>query len=292
MRVGQDSGIRLKLRQSRVGLGCSRLGSLLEGSDETMLDLLRGAYGVGARVFDTADIYGQGASERILGQFLSSVDREDIVVITKVGQVFPLHLRLLIPFKKFVRFFLTMLSFGKELAGRARQRELGRDFSKPHIVEGLQSSLKRLGVSWVDILLLHSPASSVLRDGAALQTLGWLKSEGRIRLAGVSCDDVETAALAASDPRVDVIQIPLSPENSSFAEVARQARDLGVLVIAREVLGGVRPASEQKLAPDEAFARVQATLDRFCADLVLVGSTNRGRFCDLVSRCRQAEPAR
>ena len=207
MRVGQDSGIRLKLRQSRVGLGCSRLGSLLEGSDETMLDLLRGAYGVGARVFDTADIYGQGASERILGQFLSSVDREDIVVITKVGQVFPLHLRLLIPFKKFVRFFLTMLSFGKELAGRARQRELGRDFSKPHIVEGLQSSLKRLGVSWVDILLLHSPASSVLRDGAALQTLGWLKSEGRIRLAGVSCDDVETAALAASDPRVDVIQI-------------------------------------------------------------------------------------
>ena len=118
-----------------------------------MLDLLprRGAYRCWRASFDgnLLLLKGRRASERILGQFLSSVDREDIVVITKVGQVFPLHLRLLIPFKKFVRFFLTMLSFGKELAGRARQRELGRDFSKPHIVEGLQSSLKRLGVSWV-----------------------------------------------------------------------------------------------------------------------------------------------
>jgi aryl-alcohol dehydrogenase-like predicted oxidoreductase len=80
---------------SVLGLGCARLGSLTAARTrrESLL-LIAAAANAGITLFDTADIYGQGESERILGEALKSVDA---CIVTKAGQRFSLAKSVLLP---------------------------------------------------------------------------------------------------------------------------------------------------------------------------------------------------
>lgn len=86
---------------SPVGLGCSRLGSVLGASKEDAEILLRAALDNGVTFFDTSDIYAQGESESLLGKAI--VGRRDVIICTKAGKYLPLSRRLLLPFKSLIK---------------------------------------------------------------------------------------------------------------------------------------------------------------------------------------------
>lgn len=80
-----------------LGLGCSRLGSVngVAGPDATRL--LAAALDEGYRLFDTSNVYGQGDSERLIGNVIGN--RSDCLVCTKGGKYLPFSKRILVPVK-------------------------------------------------------------------------------------------------------------------------------------------------------------------------------------------------
>src|ERR1700730_5297768 len=90
---------------SVLGLGCSRIGSFSNPTPlEQIQRTLERALDLGITVFDTADVYGQGDSERVLGRFLKS-RRDRAFVISKVGKTISAKMRMMRPFKPFLRAF-------------------------------------------------------------------------------------------------------------------------------------------------------------------------------------------
>src|SRR6202035_6139869 len=90
---------------SVLGLGCARLGSVMANcTRRESLSLIAAAVNAGITLFDTADIYAQGESERLLGEALRSTDAR---IITKAGQQFPLTKRVLLPLREVAKSLLA-----------------------------------------------------------------------------------------------------------------------------------------------------------------------------------------
>ena len=116
MRTGafRDPDTGAMVSVSKLGLGCSTVGSF---NNPAPLSQIRGvlaqALDLGVSVFDTADIYGQGDSEREIGRSLRG-RREKAFVITKFGKLFSAKMRLLAPFKPVLKPILTAMAAGDE----------------------------------------------------------------------------------------------------------------------------------------------------------------------------------
>lgn len=135
------------LAATSVILGCMRMNDA-----EAPQRVLETAYEHGIDFFDHADIYGGGECETIFGKALkdSSISRDDIIIQTKCGI-----------------------------------RKGMFDFSKEHIVESVEASLKRLGVDYVDALLLHRPDTLVEPEEVAA-AFDQLEQQGKVKYFGVS----------------------------------------------------------------------------------------------------------
>ncbi|MDA9470952.1 aldo/keto reductase [Enterococcus sp. 5H] len=135
------------LQAASVILGCMRLNGA-----ENPVEVIETAYEQGIDFFDHADIYGGGECETIFGKALkeSSIKREDIIIQTKCG---------------------------------IRKGQF--DFSKEHIISSVEGSLKRLGVDYVDALLLHRPDTLVEPEEVAA-AFDQLESQGKVKYFGVS----------------------------------------------------------------------------------------------------------
>src|SRR5580704_4218861 len=105
---------------SVLGLGCSRLGSLMASrTRRESLSLIAAAVNAGITLFDTADTYAQGESERLLGEALKSIDA---CVVTKAGQMFPFAERVLLPLRGAAKHFLAHTSQARTAALAARAK--------------------------------------------------------------------------------------------------------------------------------------------------------------------------
>ncbi|MBO0439680.1 aldo/keto reductase [Candidatus Enterococcus ikei] len=135
------------LQAASVILGCMRMNGA-----ENPAEVIETAYDHGIDFFDHADIYGGGECETIFGNALkeTSIKREDIIIQTKCGI-----------------------------------RKGMFDFSKEHIVSSVEGSLKRLGVDYVDALLLHRPDTLVEPEEVAA-AFDQLESQGKVKYFGVS----------------------------------------------------------------------------------------------------------
>ena len=135
---------------SAVALGIMRMNSL---SPEQAAKAIDTAYDSGINFIDSADIYGDGDSEKVFGQALkqSSVKREDLFIQSKGGIV-----------------------SGKRY-----------DFSKQHLIDAVDGSLKRLGVDYLDSFLLHRPDPLMEPDDVA-EAFDELQTSGKVRHFGVS----------------------------------------------------------------------------------------------------------
>jgi aryl-alcohol dehydrogenase-like predicted oxidoreductase len=177
------------------------------------LDLLREAYDSGVTFFDTADTYGQGKGETMLADALGDV-RDRIVIATKFGYDFYNH-----------------------STERDGHKELPQDFSPKHIRFAVERSLKRLGTDYIDVYQLHNPRMWAIRSDELFDTLGELKTEGKIRAYGAALGPAigwEPEGLTAIRDRdiatLQIIHNMLEQDPGRSLLAAAEARGVGVFV--------------------------------------------------------------
>jgi aryl-alcohol dehydrogenase-like predicted oxidoreductase len=247
---------------SPFGLGCVSLGSF---GDRNGVRLVSHALELGVRFFDTADAYGAGASERVLGRALRR-RRDRAILATKAGYVFrersalantarlvarPVIRRV----ERFGRPVATLSSPLAGLSGYASQ-----DFSVRHLRTALEASLRRLGTDYVDIYQLHGP-NHVCADEVLALMLD-LRSEGKILGFGVGLESVNTAMAWLGTGALASIQIPfgvLDPEAGD--EAIPRAMAEGVRVVVRGVFAGGclvdrQDGGDASLRPGQADVRM------------------------------------
>jgi aryl-alcohol dehydrogenase-like predicted oxidoreductase len=249
-----------------LGLGCSRIGSL--GNPVPMRDiraLLERALELGVNLFDTADIYGQGDSERAIGRLLAG-RRDRAFVVTKVGKRFSQKMRLMRPLKPLLKPFLAHAKSAKSAVVGRRDANLATDYSPEHITAAVEDSLRRLGFERVDALLLHSPPAAEITPDVG-EALAALKKAGKVSHFGISCDDLPALKAALEIPGVELVELPLDVIDAAIetrlTDVIRM-RSIGVL--AREVV---------RLQPGVAATKaLQQAASRDCVTSVILGTSS------------------
>ncbi len=127
---------------TEFGLGTAPLGDLFETLDEDAAQgVLKAAWDVGVRFYDTSPFYGNGKSEHRLGHFLRQKPRDEFVISTKVGRVFrPVH---------------DLAAFDPGPFTGALPFEFKVDYSYDGIMRSYEDSLQRLSLPSVDLLVIH-----------------------------------------------------------------------------------------------------------------------------------------
>jgi len=173
-RVLGRSGIAV----SAMGVGCWAIGGPAwrgdrpigwgDVDDYASLAALKRALDLGVTFFDTADVYGAGHSERLVGQALAGV-RDRVVIATKFGNVFDEDTR--------------------QVTGASGEPE--------HVRSACEASLRRLQTDYIDLYQFHVGDYALERAPDVVATLEDLVSEGKIRHYGWSTDDPDRAAIFA-----------------------------------------------------------------------------------------------
>jgi aryl-alcohol dehydrogenase-like predicted oxidoreductase len=227
------------LTTSVLGMGCSRLGSFgSTSSPEEAKATIRLAVERGVGYFDTADIYGQGDSERLLGAALGR-DRDRVLIATKAGRRFSGRARLAARLKTPIKLAMRLFPGLDGRVKQARAGHLSTDFSADYLTTALDASLKRLGTDRVDVFMLHSPPAEVLADASLFAKLARLKNAGKIRCLGISVETMADVPAAARLPGVEAIQLPVGrPERQALAPLLPELEAQGIAVVGREVFAG------------------------------------------------------
>lgn len=284
---------RLGVVQQRLGLGCARLGSVLGRDPTEAAELVQAAFDRGIRFFDTASIYGQGGSERILGAALQC-RRKQVTIVTKAGQYFPRWMQMAKPFKRILRPLIQQTGAGRKMVSKARKASLPQNFSPRFLQDSVEASLRRLKTDYADIVLLHSPPADVIANGEALGALEKSRAAGKTIRIGVSCEDANSGLLALDDERVEVVELPLWPSTETTQEFLDRAQRRGVFVIGR----GLMNAAAQGRAPDDdnnrwpaARALLVASLSQREIDRVLIGTTRIAHLDQVLDAAESTEYA-
>ena len=173
--------------------------------DPDSLAALRDAIQRGVCFLDTADIYGQGHGEILMGQEAGPC-RDKVFLATKAGWDF--------------------------CHGSVRA-----NFDRSYLLFALQDSLKRLRTDYVDLFQLHNPPIELARDGGLIDLMLNLKEQRKIQYWGVSVHGPDEALHWLRYAPVDSIQIVINLlDQRPLAELLPQAQSQGVCVIAREPL--------------------------------------------------------
>src|SRR5581483_11951507 len=167
------------LTVSQYGLGCARIGGIFQSDPSAFVKLLCAANDAGINFFDTADIYSQGESERLLGRALGR-RRNDIVIATKAGYLLPAQRRLVARIKPFVRPLIRLTGFRRQHVPGSVRGSLAQDFSGRHLRKAVEDSLRRLRTDRIDLFQLHSPPAAQINQGDWLDLLSRLKWEGKL----------------------------------------------------------------------------------------------------------------
>lgn len=227
------------LQVSEIGFGCARLGGFFGGQTRAdMVRTLREAAAAGITFFDTADMYTQGESERLLGEAFGRA-RSTVVIASKVGYCLPRQRLAAARLKPLLRPLARRLGLRRNSLPGAVRGELAQDFSPAYIRRAVERSLRRLRTDYLDLLQLHSPPTAVLESGDYLAPLEQLQRQGKVRCFGVSCERTDDALLCLQQPGVAALQLRLNLlDQSALATVLPRAGARGVAVIARECYAG------------------------------------------------------
>jgi aryl-alcohol dehydrogenase-like predicted oxidoreductase len=187
---------------SVVGLGTWQLGADWgDVSEEDARAVLEASAEAGVTFYDTADVYGDGRSEQIVGRFVAAHPDAGFTVATKMGR---------------------------------RMDQVPANYVEPHFREWLDRSRQNLGVDTIDLVQLHCPPSEVIDDDATYDVLDRLVDEGVIASYGVSVETCAQALSAIARPNVASVQIILNAlRMKPLDEVLPAADAAGVGIIAR-----------------------------------------------------------
>jgi len=200
----------MKLRQfgktdlsvPEIGLGCWQLGGGWrdDWDDAVARQTLENAYAAGVRFIDTADVYGDGASERSIGSFLRERQPEGLVVATKLGRagIYP------------------------------------DGYTRESLRDATLRSLDRLGMESLDLTQLHCVPTDVLRQGHVFDWLRELQQEGLIRRWGASVESVEEGMICLEQDGLASLQVIFNIFRQKPAEaLLPRAASQGVGIIVR-----------------------------------------------------------
>lgn len=266
----------------RLGLGCSRLGSINGATGTEARDLIQDALDQGVRFFDTSNIYAQGDSERFLGSVIG--DRADCIICTKGGKYLSLKSRILTPAKGAIRWLTRRFPWARQSVSKARSRPMPTRWDGPFLLRSLDASLHRLQRKSVDIYMLHSPPAEVIRQGHAITALEEARAAGKIGHIGVSADDTDAVSAALDDPRVSVIQLPLHAGDSSYDPLVLRAKHRGVAIVAREILSGA--SSNTKDHGRFVAQRIREVVANPDIAITLIGTTKRPHLGTAIDAAR------
>jgi len=187
---------------STVGLGTWQLGADWgEVKEADALAVLDAAVESGVTFFDTADVYGDGRSEQLIGRYRKERPDADVLVATKMGRRVDLD--------------PTLYTLDNFRAWTDRSRA-------------------NLGVDRLDLVQLHCPPTAVYASDVVFDDLDTLVEEGRIAAYGVSVETCEEALAAIARPGTASIQIILNPFRlKPLEQVLPAAEAAGVGIIAR-----------------------------------------------------------
>jgi aryl-alcohol dehydrogenase-like predicted oxidoreductase len=191
-RTGRDVGV--------VGLGAWQLGADWGSVNESdALAVLRTAVEGGVTFIDTADVYGDGRSERLVGQVLKQYD--GLTVATKMGR---------------------------------RVEQVPANYTLDNFRAWNDRSRQNLGVDTIDLVQLHCPPTPVYATDEVFDALDTMVDEGRIAAYGVSVETCAEALTAIARPNVASVQIILNAFRlKPLDEVLPAAQAAGVGIIAR-----------------------------------------------------------
>ena len=168
--------------------------------DDVSLAALRKALDLGVNFIDTADVYGDGRSESLIGQVLRERKGERIYVATK--------------------------------AGRRLSPHVADGYNRENLTVFVERSLRNLGVETLDLLQLHCPPTEVYYRPEVFGILDDLAAAGKLRAYGVSVEKVEEALKAIEFPNVKTVQIIFNifrhrPAQRFFSQA--KERQIGIL---------------------------------------------------------------
>jgi aryl-alcohol dehydrogenase-like predicted oxidoreductase len=206
---------------SEISFGAWAIGSAWgEVDDSESIAAMHKCIDLGVNFFDTADVYGDGHSERLISRILKE-RKEEVIVVTK--------------------------------AGRRLSPHVADGYNKDNLTAFVERSLKNLDTEALDLVQLHCPPTEVYYRPEVFEALDDLVKAGKIRYYGVSVEKVEEALKAIEYPNVQSVQIifnmlRLRPSELFFQEAKR--RKIGILArvpLASGLLTG-------KMTKDSAFA--------------------------------------
>ena len=197
---------RSRIEISAMGMGCWAIGGPFWRGDQPVgwgtidddesIRAIHRALDLGITFLDTADVYGCGHSERVLGRALAG-RRDRIVVATKFGNVFD----------------------------EGTRRITGRDGSPEYVRRACAASLRRLNTSYIDLYQFHLGDYDTVQALAVRDVLEELVAEGKIRAYGWSTDDEARARVFAAGPHCGAIQhrLNLFGGNAAVLELCEQS---------------------------------------------------------------------
>jgi aryl-alcohol dehydrogenase-like predicted oxidoreductase len=218
------------LRVSEIGLGCSSIGRRSNDDRESVL-LLNRAFELGINFFDTADAYGYGRSEELIGRAFKD-RRRQVIIASKVGTL-PSSLgrigKVILPVLEPVRHVMQRWRGALERFSRPRQ-----EFSSTYITAAIDKSLRRLQTDHIDLYQLHNPPTCLLQRGEIFETLDFLRNQGKVRFYGVSAETIGDALICLKYSNVSSIQVVLNLlEQEAVKVLLPLAQKKKIAIIAR-----------------------------------------------------------
>jgi aryl-alcohol dehydrogenase-like predicted oxidoreductase len=216
---------RTGLEVSAVSFGAWAIGgSWGPVDDEESMRTLHTAIDSGVNFIDTADVYGDGRSERLVARLRRERPGDTIHVATKAGRRLP--------------------------------AQVAEGYSRANLIDWVDRSLTNLQMDAIDLLQLHCPPTPVFSDAGVYGILDDLVTAGKIRHYGVSVERVDEALAAITHPGVKTVQIifnmfRLKPAERLFPEAVR--RQVGILArvpLASGLLSGRMTAATEFAADD------------------------------------------
>ncbi len=192
---------RSGIEVSALGLGCWAIGGPFwagetplgwgEVDDNESIRAIHAALDMGINFFDTANVYGAGHSERVLGRALAG-RRSQVVIATKFNAVFDEETR----------------------------QVIGADPSPEGIRRACEDSLRRLNTDYIDLYQFHDNGYPADQAGPVRETLEELVKEGKIRFYGWSTDFPDRAEVFAQGPHCTAVQFQLNVLDDNPAVIA------------------------------------------------------------------------
>ena len=206
---------------SDISFGAWAIGGFWgDVSDDESLAALNTAIDCGVNFVDTADVYGNGRSERLIAQLKKS-RKDEIIVATKAGRKLP--------------------------------KQTVEGYSRANLTGWVEQSLSNLQIDAIDLLQLHCPPTALYDHAEVFGVLDDLVQAGKLRFYGVSVEKVDEALKAIEYPNVQSVQIIFNCFRQRPAEVFfPRAKQKQVGILARVPLASGMLTG--KLKPDSKFA--------------------------------------